>query len=191
MIPMYRITNLLSTSLTIEDLGITLQSRGGQDGTCIISSDSYERSLNLKDLLNRKFISAQIHLIITSPSPQIQKPPPVFPIPPTLTDVTSLQDEIRAMNSRFDEVLSVLRTSQAQAQAHAESQSNIPRYVQIPADMRGHVHDQVSQSSDPIFIPSSIVPKDANVHINSSEEKSSVAGFDDSLAALKAARKKK
>jgi hypothetical protein len=88
------------------------------------------------------------------------------------------------MNSRFDEVLEALRTYSAQASVHN---------AQIPTGSHSSiVHDLIiSQPSDPIFIPSSIVPKNANVHINSSEEKSSVVGFDDSLSALKAARKKK
>lgn len=186
----YKILNLLNTSVNIEDLGITLQSRGGQDGSCVISSDSYVRSASLRDLLNKRILSAQpIYNTITvrhvsSSAPQVPQNTPVSEDTQNDSNILSLQNEIRAMNSRFDEILTVLRTAPPTAS---------PVYVQMPIQTaHPGQHDYTSsQPDDPIFIPSSIVPKGADVHISSNEESSPVEDFEDSLAALKAARKKK
>jgi len=178
----YKVMNLLPTSLRIDDLGVILQARGGNDGLCIINSDSHDRSVSLKELVRRKWVSVSPH---THTQPNIQKQqitaPQVSPV-----DVSMLQNEIRAMNSRFDEVLAALKTVP----------SSTHTVMNIPAPSGYSMHEQyrdgpISHSDDPIFIPSSIVPKEASVHISANEESSSVEGFDDSLAALRVARKKK
>jgi len=92
------------------------------------------------------------------------------------------------MNSRFDEILTALRSVPS---APPPTIVHVP-FSTIPNnDHTGSKNSDISSLSDPIFIPSSIVPKDANVQINTNSESSSGHGFDDSLAALKAARKKK
>jgi hypothetical protein len=93
------------------------------------------------------------------------------------------------MNSRFDEILTALKSIPS---------APPPVIVHVPVHTASSNNEYVNSKnsdipslSDPIFIPSSIVPKDANVQINTNSESSSGHGFDDSLAALKAARKKK
>lgn len=187
----YTLTNLLITSLNIEDLGIILQARGGKDSICVITSDSYERSSKLKEFIGNKWVSVQqthmsvprvrhrIHIPIKAPdpAPQLQSP-----------SVAALQDELRVMNSRFDEILTALKSVPS---------AQPPTVIHVPVHAISNNQHIDSKNSDkrglidPIFIPSSIVPKDANVQINTNSESSSGDGFDDSLAALKAAKKKK
>lgn len=191
----YKIFNLLNTSIKIEDLGITLQSRGGQDGVCTISSDSYNRSSSLKDLLNKKWVSAQpVHTVVTN-SHVPTRVPQASPPDDSLRDsnAVSIQNDIRALNSKFDEMLAAFRTA---SQTPAPAPAPAPVYIQVPMQTGSYTPGQhqthiSSQPDNPIFIPSSIVPKGADVHISSNEESSAVEDFEDSLAALKAARKKK
>jgi hypothetical protein len=185
----YKVTNLLSTSLKIEDLGIILQARGGNDGSCVISSDSCDRSVSLRELRQKRWVSVHpLHASIPSNIKPQTTAQPQEPQEPQI-DISALQNEIRSMNSRFDEVLAALKSVSQQAPIAAAAPVIIHVPVQMGSSGQSHFHE--NPSSDPMFIPSSIVPKDANVHINTNEESSSVDGFDDSLAALKAARKKK
>ena len=188
----YKLTNLLITSLNIEDLGIILQARGGEDSIRTITSDSYERSSKLKEFIRNKWVSAH-EVAVSTPRTRhkIQAPIKAPDLSPQLqsSDVVALQDELRAMNSRFDEILTALKSIPS---------APPPVIVHVPVHTASSNNEYVNSKnsdipslSDPIFIPSSIVPKDANVQINTNSESSSGHGFDDSLAALKAARKKK
>ena len=67
---LHKITNLLSSSLLINDLGIILQAYGGSDSMCVLSHDSYTRSVSVKEHLSKKRVSVchMVNGIISLPA---------------------------------------------------------------------------------------------------------------------------
>jgi len=189
----YRLINLLATSLRIEDLGVTLQARGGTDSTCVVSADSYNRSSSLREHLRKRWVSVRplnegaqmpIWPLSKPPTPAPAADPAPVPSPSFAADDSALRAEVRSLSSRLDEVLGLLRAGAGAGAGSAPS----PSYAQTPSSQRRP--DGSSVSSDPMFIPTRIVPSDADVHISVSEESSAGGNFDESLSALKRARKK-
>lgn len=190
---LWRVTNLLSTSVSIEDLGITLQARGGEDGSTSISDEAKNSSRSLALLQNAKWVSVVPHNSspkmpmwpISKPPPPpatptvtaAVPPPPAVPViaPPVMPMDPMMLETIRRLESTIAELASVIRSAPA---AVATPPAGIPA-VSIP------------RSEDPQFIPSNIVPTDVNVEIHARPEETSVPDFEQSASSLKNMRRRK
>jgi len=189
----YQIQNLLHTSLIIEDIGVTLQAIGGQDSIRIIPDRLYTSSRLLIEYQNKKWVRISVcnqeapRMPIWPFSKPPAAPPPIPPPPPPSSPVqvsSPASDEVRALRGSVDiltrkinELLQQGPIFQAPIQAYRAPVQDIP--------------DSLQTVDEPMFLPSSIVPKTADVRIQVTETESESKDFDSSLDALKQARKRK
>lgn len=188
---LWRVTNLLSTSVSIEDLGITLQARGGEDGSTSITDEAKKSSRSLALLQNAKWVSVTPHNAsprmpmwpISKPPPPpaasapiVVPPPPAAPViaPPVMPVDPMMLETIRRLESTIAELAMAIRSAPA-AVPNSSSEASV-----VPG----------SKPSDPQFIPSNIVPTDVNVEINAKPEATAAPDFDQSASALKNFRKR-
>jgi len=181
----WRITNTLPTSLTVADLNITLQARGGIDSSIVITDDSYQRSSSLQQLISKKWIIARNQYVQaavqSSPPPVRTVPslPPVVPVPVTVpADVSFIKEEIQSLGNRMDLLLKLIK--------------NQPP----PTVVVQHVSGGVSpgpvasyQTPEELILPSSIRPDNVIDHLKVHREESSTEDFDEAASALKKLRK--
>lgn len=190
---MCKITNLISTSVVIEDISIRLQPAGGKDSSAIIDASVAKRS---KDLKNRcaKWVKIEwydaprparlpspvspasslaatlLPMVEPVPVPAVPAPvssAPVFPsidiLEKTVQNVGKKQDDIER---KQDEILTLLRSSPS---------------VRIGPTMSGPVVDP----SDPMMIPDHILPDSAEISVKVREDRIERHDFDITRKALK------
>jgi hypothetical protein len=183
---LYEVTNNLNTSLTIEDINVTLQARGGSDSSKIITQNLIE-SEDLRRLKNLRWITITPRpspipvwpLSGLSPAPVPSAPvasnPAPAPAPPSIVASSrpEVPDQISSVMSAVSEILELLK----KGVSHSPS---VPSSTQTFS----------SSSQDPIFIPSKIIP-DAEMKITVASSESDSSSFEDSSEALRRMRKKK
>lgn len=189
---LWRVTNLLSTSVSIEDLGITLQARGGEDGSTSITDEAKRSSRSLSLLQNAKWVSVVLHNSspkmpmwpISKPPPPpavfpsvAVAPPPALPViaPPVMPVDPVMLETIRRLESTIAELASVIRSVPTSV---AVSVPGNPIVASIP-------------NADPQFIPNNIVPTDVNVEINAKSKETEAPDFDQSASTLKGMRRRR
>jgi hypothetical protein len=190
----YRITNILSSSISIEDLGIRLDS--GQ--SVIISADSHARSEDLRR--NDRWIrSDTIHY------PNNVKPPTVH------RKVLTVQEPIRKnepvdsgyvrslkIESKLDDIQKMLSKMMNDNVNHAteikKKIDEVPTPAVVPyrpGMVQSHEYKQQfsSDSSVPMFIPSKVIP-DIDISGTKTSNTEIDKDVESTLDALKKLRKK-
>lgn len=187
----YQIKNMLRTSLTIEDAGITLQAAEAR----VISEQLYLSSKMLKEYSAKKWIQISS---FQEPKPMpiwpFSKPAPAPPPPPTTPPVTeeikALRNNMGSLENRIAELLFALG-----APAATTAVTPIPNPQAIRPHGNGRLPtastDIMPELAEPMFVPSQIVPTTADVRIQVNESESEHEDFDSSLDALKNLRKRK
>lgn len=178
----YQITNLLHTSLTIEDIGVVLQSAGGKDSIKILPEQTYHSSRIIKKYERQKWVSTKI--ILDGPKKSIPvwpfsstseivapRRPPSSPPPPS---PSAPNESFHHLETKLDKILDLLRMS---------STPSAVRTAFIPS--------AVSAPSEPMFVPSKILPESAEVRINVKESEMDSSGMDEKIEALRKARRRK
>ena len=152
----YRVTNLLNTSLSIEDLGIILAAGGSTN----ISADAHARSEDLRRL--QRYVRVDPIYICTSATPR--RADPIFPPPSSIpSPVPPPSNDISALNAKIDSLVSMV-------QRLTGAVENIPAPAVVPfRPGMEHAHEISVRGSDPMFIPSSIVPDGTEAHIKPHE----------------------
>ncbi len=164
----YQITNRLGTSLTIEDIGIRLEA----GSSITLQERSYNSSRLIKTYIQNGWIAV-------SQFAEAKKPIPIWPFsaspptvaPTTVTDSSALQSVL----ARLEHAISSL-------------QSNL---VVAPSASLSKSTSAAQASDEPMFIPSQILPVDADVQINVDTSETENANYDSGLQALKNARRRK
>jgi hypothetical protein len=141
---LYRVINLLKTSIVIEDLGINLSAGGSIN----ISADAHARSEDLRRL--QRYLRIEIvyirPLIQTSP---IASAPVISSVPSSIN-----QDNFAVLNTKMNDIITLLKKV-IDAPTHT-----IIHTTQVREAMLS------SCDGDPTFIPNSIIPLETETHIN-------------------------
>jgi len=175
----YVIRNLLHTSLTIEDAGVTLQARGTQ----VISDRLHESSRMIKEYSTKKWVHVSFQ---QDPKPMpiwpFSKPKPIsVPTPnPSTDEVTVLKGAVNQLEGRIAELIQAIRSSGPTSPVYLAS---TPKTIAAPPVME--------TIDEPMFIPTKIVPDAADVRINVDQSESDNTNFDSNLDALKSMRRRK
>jgi hypothetical protein len=177
MMTFCKITNLTNMQVVIEDIQLYIP----PNGVAQISTDTGSRSSDLHRMNARSFIRVDTIYVrdaIPTRAPMQVSYDPV-PTSPTVIvektqDVNSLQkDDLRfaEINGKMDEILRFLKNNSSQIEQVAEQvRTSQPVVVPYRPGME-HSHEITSNSGmEPIFIPSSIVPKEVEVSLSSKEQ---------------------
>lgn len=178
----YRITNLLNANLVIEDLGINLSAGESRN----ISADAHARSEDLRR--QQKYLRIEtIYLVPPPPGSSPVRPLPVVqaPVPPSPNDIA-------ALHSRMNDVMSLLQRLTGDIPTGLNGIREAVKGISMPAVIpfrpgMEHAHEMTKVASDPMFIPSSIVPLGTEMHINpqTNEESKDVSHSIDMLKKLR------
>lgn len=204
----YKITNLLSTSVTVEDLGVRLNARE----SCTVRADSWAQSNDARDLEAKRWVRADKQFVQGDPPPAMsvhrQPQRPLIPLdpppaasqaqvsaPPALGVSVSQESFDRFLKNQ--EELMRMVTGIAGAVPAGMDQINktiaampAPAVVPYrPGSIQAHEYSPAARGADPMFIPASIVPKDAqaNIKVQEGEVQTDVGS---SVDALKKMRKR-
>lgn len=174
---MYLVTNRLSTSLIIEDIGVRL---GASGGSKLISDYTYNASRHIKEYEQKKWVS-----IATRPSPAVKAPIPIWPFsatPPPVQTAHAPSSEVTILHGLVAKLENIIHSLHSAPRAAVPvATSGLPTYSSVP---------QPQPSDEPMFIPSVIVPSVVDMKINVATTESENKDFDSGLEALKKARKK-
>jgi hypothetical protein len=154
---LYRITNLLSTNLIIEDLGITLSAGESRN----ISADAHARSESLRR--QQKYLKIETMYVVPPPSGSVPNPSPhLAQAPPVIAP-----NDITALHARIDDMFALLNRLVGEIpNGIKEAVKGIPHPAVVPfRPGMEHAHE-IQAASDPMFIPSSIVPSGTEMRIN-------------------------
>lgn len=182
---LYRITNILNTSLTIEDLGLILSAGEFR----LISSDAYSRSEDIQ----KQSRYLKINTICVANSDTENKIPskishekPIVVFPTSLTKqnlasavVNDSTSDLSGLEKKIDGLYSLLTELISKPQASIAHQ--------ITSNSNNSI-ESIDTLQDPMFIPKSITP-DAKVSTETIETQID-RNIDDSKKALKKARNK-
>ena len=198
----WRVSNLLNTSLSVEDLGITLQARGGTDSSVTISDESRYSSKSLRNLESAKWVSVTLLNVgapkmpawpfskpsippsapnpapINSPSGALPPIPAIRPAPPD----PAMFEVIKKLESTIAELAAAIRSTPPPS-FHPSTTTMWP-----PPD--GAMNPfPTTPSGEAVFMPSSILPKDAKAEIKVQVEEASADDVSDAADALKKMRR--
>ena len=177
---MYLVTNRLSASLLIDDIGVRLEPGSSKE----LFEHTYNSSRKLKEYEHKKWVSVSVRA--ATPKKSI----PVWPfsavaspvstpvsVPAVVTAVQSPDSSIlQGLVARLENLIGNLQT----------------RAVTVGSAPSAVTHSVIDQPSDePMFIPEFIIPKSANVSINVDTSESDRHDYESGVEALKNARKKK
>lgn len=209
---LYKITNLLSTSVTVEDLGIILPARG----SCNVRASDWAGSNDARDLEARRWVRADKQFVagrapvVTVP----QRPPPVVvspaPLDPPLPEsgvltpvvvppVPVSQDSFDRFLKNQEEIMKMMTGLAGSVPAGIEKIEKRIQEMPAPAVIpfrpgmnQPHAHEfsPAAAGADPMFIPSKIVPEDAKTAIKVQEGEAK-ADVSSAVDALKRTRQKK
>ena len=181
----YKITNLISSGVVLEDLKVHLPGKGSW---IIVHAASADASEDLRK--NRHLVKLE--------AIYIRKPMPVWPfiksVPTKNTlplgpihdsqELGKLLSSVRGIEAALRELL--LRPSPAPADVLAAHVHAIRQRGGIPSGLPGGS----DPADDPIFIPSQIVPTDLDADIRSHEGEVKKDDFDEAADALRRVRGK-
>ena len=167
----YKITNRLNTSLTIEDLGFILSAGESRR----ISADAYARSEDIRRQAN--FIKIDT-IYSMGEGPIINKiglEKPIITVPIPKTDIVPVNDPAK-LEKKLDDIHSML------SELMNQKTPAIIQQVQTQIE-------PVQNFKEPMFIPNSIVPNNVEFSTQVSEQQVD-KDIGNSKAALKKLRKK-
>lgn len=185
----YRITNRMRAAVRLEDIGVHLQPAGGKDASCTVAEHIYLASSDVRrhaGWLKVEYVpDARPVPAPAAQAPPALLPPPAAPAPadtgdqhPLAADVKFLKGAVEEMNANLAALVRLM-----------ENRPSDHVYVASFPGAADRPFSPTAQSDVP-FIPSVIVPKDAETHISVQEKDSSDEGFDESAAALRNLRRK-
>lgn len=188
-----RITNLINGDVVIEDLGIRLPGKGSYRDVPI------EAVAASRDLpLHARFV--KITDVYGSGDPGRPKKMPFWPFiktmepgpdpgPPPSRDLSGLQRSLSNIEGYLRELLE--RPAPPHPEVLAAHLRSIGSRTDVPDGLPGAPNLPGTGSGDhPMFVPSSIVPKEAKAKIKVREEAVDKDDLDDGVAALRRARGK-
>ncbi len=185
----YEVTNLLPTSLTIEDIGVNLQPAGGTQSSKVLSEHTYKASRHIRSCEQRKWVKVVVRrAFVPRPIPVwpfSKAPPAPAPPPPPSTPAASRPSRSEVVLAGLIQKLEILinRVQSAPTSSPAPQQT-------LLAPARARLAEDVSVAADPLFIPSSIVPTTAEVRIRVDESTTEKGDFESGTDALRKLRKK-
>jgi hypothetical protein len=205
---LYKITNLLSTSLTVEDLGILLPAKG----SCTVRADSWAQSNDARSLEAKRWVRADKQYVQGQPPSSVmsvRQPPsalvPQDPSPPVSQSRidTPAVSGVPVSQESFDRFLKnqeeLMRMMTGLAGAVPAGMDQINKSIQAmpapavvpyrPGSVQAHEYSPSARGADPMFIPTKIVPDDAqaNIKVQEGEVQTDVGS---SVDALRKMRKK-
>jgi len=205
---LYKITNLLSTSLTVEDLGVLLPAKG----SCTVRADSWTQSNDARELESKRWVRADKQYVQGQPPPSIapvrrsapalvpQDPSPSPPQPraevPVAQAVTVSQDSFDRFLRNQEELMKMMAGLAGAVPAGMERINKSIQAMPAPAvvpyrpgSVQAHEYSPSARGADPMFIPTKIVPDDAqaNIKVQEGEVQTDVGS---SVDALKKMRKR-
>ena len=170
----YRITNVLNTSLTIEDLGFILSAGESRR----ISAEAYSRSEDIKR--QSRFIKVDTMYVANNNhfmNSGSEKPIVTIPVPKNNLASAIIGDSNPAkLEKKLDDIYSMLSTLMNQK-------------ASIPVQQVQPKTEPVQTLKEPMFIPSSIVPINVEFSTQASEQHIE-KDIEDSADSLRKLRKK-
>lgn len=203
---LYKITNLLSTSVTVGDLGINLPA----GGTANVRADAWGRSNDARDLEGKRWVRADKQFVPgrppvpVHPAPRPLDPPPYVAEPvsqsgvetPRVAGVVVSQESFDRYLRNQEELMKMMSSLMGQVPAGLEQINKTIRDMPAPAVVpfrpgmvHAHETSPVARGADPMFIPTKIIPEDAKAAIKVQEGEAK--GVDDAAEALKNLRGRK
>lgn len=209
----YKITNLLSTSVTVEDLGIILPA----GGSCTVRADAWSRSQHGPELERKRWIRADKQFVPGRPPTPVlpsrrvsSPPPPPQAVPsrgepfsesgvetPRVAGVVLSQESFDRHLRNQEELMKMMASLMGAVPSGLDRiQKTIaampaPAVVPYrPGSIQAHEFSPAARGDDPMFLPSKIVPEDAKVAIKVQEGESK-ADVESASKALRKARGKK
>lgn len=189
----YRITNILLTSIKIEDLGLLLPS----GKSVIISADSHSRSEDLRR--NERWIKSDIiHISNKVKPPKVHQKVIIVPEPVRKPPTFSCDSKIESQLNEIQKMLfQMMDASLAQTSEIKKKIEEVPNPAVVPFRPGMLHHHEYSQQSTtkpvygdvPMFIPSTVVP-DINISGTKTSDSEIDKDVDLTLDALKKLRKK-
>lgn len=191
-----KITNLIPGDVVIEDLGVRLRGRGDSS---IVPTEAAAASRDLAK--NSRFVRVET-IRVQDPVPfwpfvkERVEPQPGRQRPPVLEDPVRQSSELvelkRYLSSINQALQSLLeRPAPAPPEVVAAHVRTAQSVAVLPAGLPGAPNlPGAGSGSDPMFIPSKIVPDDASASIKVKEESVVKDDFEDGLDALRKARRK-
>jgi len=188
---MYRIVNVTSMNVVIEDIGLRLQPVGGTSSQAIVRADVADKSVDLKRharwIKIEKFEIASSRCAIPTvqaPVPEVMSLPaaPVqTPAPPPVSakrdvEFENLLRSMDAMKSRQEDLFALLQAAMAK-----------PAFAPSPAPFHV-VQPSVAQSQDPVILPGKMLPESVEISVKPCETDLSRDDFDSALEALRKAK---
>jgi hypothetical protein len=206
---LYKITNLLSTSVTVEDLGIILPARG----SCNVRADVWSGSNDGRDLEARRWIRADkqfvagrppVATVPHRPAPVVVPPVPLdpplpesgIPTPMAAPPVSVSQESFDRFLKNQEEIMKMMTGLAGSVPAGIEKIEKRIQDMPAPAVIpfrpgmnQPHAHEfsSAAAGADPMFIPSRIVPDDAKsaIKVQEGEAKADVSSATDALKKLR------
>lgn len=202
---LYKITNMLSTSVTVEDLGINLPA----GGTCTVRADAWSRSNDARNLEAQRWVKADKQFVAGRAPPHVLPArAPAVPPRPVGPPVAQRVDSpvvapagVVVSQESFDRYL---RNQEELMQMMSSLMGSVPSGLdQInksikampapavvpyrPGSVQAHEFSPTARGADPMFIPTRIVPEDAKSAIKV-QEGEVATDVSSASAALKKAR---
>lgn len=184
---MYLVTNRLPASLTIEDIGVRLDAAGGSSSSKLLPQQTFDSSRQIREYERKKWVTIEVR----PPVPIAKAPVAVWPFsaappsaPVTAPVLTPSPEAVmlQGIMAKLDGMLAAIQKGPTPAVIYQTAAA-------LPAPVAAS--QAVPQPSvEPMFIPSQIVPKSADVSINVKTSESESEDFDSGLEALKKARRK-
>lgn len=123
----WKVTNLLPTSLTVEDIGVTVQAKGGKDSSVIITDLSYLSSSDLRALRASRSVSVTpvskgpIIWPTMFPPKNLDSIPPSSQPPPSSTESPdSLRNTIKQLEKKVDRLVGILSSPPVRPSPNSE-----------------------------------------------------------------------
>ena len=184
---MYLVTNRLPASLTIEDIGVRLDAAGGSSSSKLLPEQTFHSSRQIKEYERKKWVTIEVRPPVAKPPiavwPFSAAPTPASVAAPVPVSPPSPESLIlQGIMAKLDGMLAAMQKAPTPATIYQTAAS-------LPAATSQH-QAAPQPSVEPIFIPSQIIPKSADVSINVKTSESESEDFDSGLEALKKARRK-
>lgn len=176
-----KITNITAASVVIEDIGVYLPGKGSHQ---TIKSELIEKSRDFQDV--KKLVRVdQVKLPKPMPIwPFVKKPvPKELEVKPPKGELGDIRQDVRKIMQLLTELLS---------RPSAPPPEVVAAHMQVAQERRELLKEGKLPlgDSDPMFIPSSIIPHDAEAIIKTEEVEITKDDFDGDLEALRKALKK-
>ena len=167
-----KITSLVPTGVSIDDLGVHLAGKGSH---ATVSSDSVNLSRDLR---------ANSHLVCVDSVPEVNmpvwpfikapEPAPTIVRSPDKDDLAPILAELREMGKSVKDITAILATLRDLPAAHADARSPVP--VGVPQE-------------EPMFAPSRIDPGATDFNLKIQHSESEDTDFEASKDALRRLRR--